>query len=78
MDEDDEEFVPRKRSKKAGGSILDQIHLQPKYVAIIVAIIAFFAIGAFLDIFGIYDYFHMKKLIQLEKDFLEEETEDIN
>lgn len=49
MDEDDEEFVPRKRSKKAGGSILDKIHLQPKYVAIIVAVIAFFAIGAFLD-----------------------------
>lgn len=49
MDEDDEEFVPRKRSKKTGGSILDKIHLQPKYVAIIVAIIAFFAIGAFLD-----------------------------
>lgn len=49
MDEDDEEFVPRKRSKKTGGSLLDKIHLQPKYVAIIVAIIAFFAIGAFLD-----------------------------
>ena len=27
-------------------------------------------------IFGLYDYFHMKKLIQMEKDFLEEETEE--
>ena len=27
-------------------------------------------------IFGLYDYFHMKKLIQMEKDFLKEETEE--
>lgn len=49
MDEDDEEFVPKKRSKKSVGGILSKIHLQPKYVAIIIAVIAFFIIGSFLD-----------------------------
>lgn len=49
MEEDEEEFVPRKRRKVNSGSILEKIHLQPKYVAIIVAVIAFFGIGAFLD-----------------------------
>lgn len=49
MDEDDEEFVPRKRSKKSVGGILSKIHLQPKYVAIIIAVVAFFIIGSFLD-----------------------------
>lgn len=29
-------------------------------------------------IFGIYDYFHIKKLIELEKNILDEEIEELN
>lgn len=49
MDDDDEDFKPKKRKKVDGESILSKIKLKPKYIAIIIGVVVFFALGAFLD-----------------------------
>lgn len=48
-DEDDEDYIPRKRKKNLDSSFLSNLNLKPKYVAVIVGVIAFFVIGSILD-----------------------------
>lgn len=47
--DDEDDFAPRRRTRADGESFLSRIKIQPKYIAIIAGIIAFFILGKVLD-----------------------------